>query len=374
MIRPTPPLALLIFCTLALASPHGPAEDDGAAAETAQAFPWVELPDGPVAKAWAGVGETTVPASLGEEFPAARLAEGSAWSEPATWKLWSEWLTSDPSEDRAARRAGLALLALEQGRSEDAWQHFAACSESPEWMARLMPSLLPGVPIETELLASGRVPQLENAALLRPSIPSIPTHDSGMVLARSATVRDLRVGEAVFDMKVTFDSYGVQLDFEWKSGGTAEVNVLIPEPDGFEIRVEYVDWMRQKKKRVPHRVELSEAQPQMSLFARIRSTRALYPGIGSGPFPRELERAGLWIEHSANDPELELLEAAARAASAALGFPVRLREAGQGSPAPNRPVGHVLHLTDPGPERERQLAWLASALERTVLEGRKAGK
>ena len=50
------------------------------------------------------------------------------------------------------------------------------------------------------------------------------------------------------------------------------------------------------------------------------------------------------------------------------------RVAGADSGEAKQPVGHVLRLEAAGPARDRQLGWLASALEQTVLDGRKAGK
>jgi hypothetical protein len=197
-----------------------------------------------------------------------------------------------------------------------------------------------------------------------------------MLPAREATVRDLVVNGTRFDMKITFDSYGVQLDFEWKAGEGASLLVLLPEPDGFEIRVEYVDWMRQKEKRVPHLVELSAQTPQISLFARIRSTQARWPGLVAGALPRELERAGLWLEYAPGEAEVELLQAVAAGAGRALDIPVRARESSQASrvEADSRARGVVMRLAAPGPERSRQLAWLASSVEHTVLARSRAGK
>lgn len=358
-------LALLSFCIQTSAQDAPPA------------FPWVELPDGAVAKAWAGVGEDTVPAQFGEDFPTEKLKAGDAWSSSETWLLWSEWLTSQDAETSvekaAARRAGLAWLALEQGRNEDAWRHFTACANAPEWMALLMPRFLPGTPPEYAPGAAGRPEELPDAVLFTPCIPSMPPSPSGVLLAREATIRDLVVDGARFDMKVLFDSYGVQLDFEWKSGGPANLLVLIPEPDGYKIRVEYLDWIRQDEKRVPMLVELSEQTPQVSLFARILSTQSLWPGSGTGGVPAEMRRAGLWLEHDSGESELELLRAVAQAAARVLGLEVRVRESGT-QPADNKPRGVVLRVPPPGPERQRKLAWLASTLERYALKPAQAGK
>lgn len=358
-------LALLSFCLQA------------GAQDAPRAFPWVELPDGPVAKAWAGVGEDTAPAEFGDDFPAAKLSTGDAWDSGETWLLWSEWLTNQSPEastaKSAARRAGLAWLALEHGRNGDAWTHFAACANAPEWMALLMPRFLPGTPPEHSPGAAGRPDKLPDAVLFKPCIPPLSPSPSGVLLAREATVRDLLVAEARFDMKVTFDSYGVQLDFEWKAGGPANLLVLIPEPDGYKIRVEYLDWIRQDEKRVPMLVELSEQTPQVSLFARILSTQSLWPGSGTGEVPSEMRQAGLWLEHEAQESELALLQAVAQAASRVLNLEVGLREQGA-KPAGTKPRGIILHIPPPGPERKRKLAWLASTLERYALRPAQAGK
>jgi len=352
----------------------------GFAQEQEPVFPWVELPDSPVAKAFAAVGESTAPAQFGADFPLEKFSTGSAWELGETWLKWSEWLVGDKEligrEEAASRRAGLAWLALEHGRNEDAWAHFAACADSPKWMALLMPRFLPGTPALHRPQAAGRPGLLPNGVLLEPCIPSVPASLSGMLLAREATIRDLHVGDARFDMKVTFDSYGVQIDFEWKSGGPARMLVLIPEPDGYTIRVEYVDWMRQDEKRIPHLVELSEEAPQISLFARILSSQSRWPAFGSQEIPSELAQAGLWLEHEANESESEYLRAVAQAATHVLGLKVGLREhiSKPRTTADKTPRGIILRVPPPGPERARKLAWLASTLERYVLARAEAGK
>ena len=343
-------------------------------------FPWVEVPDGAVAKAWASVGENTIPAKFGDDFPLANLGSGKAWDKAETWLEWSEWLVGevegDATEAAAARRAGLACLALEQGRNEDAWRHFSACKEAPEWLALLMPRFLPGLSAEHAPGLAGRPGVLPDAVLFRPCIPSLPPNDSGVLLAREATIRDLRVHEARFDMKVTFDSYGVQLDFEWKSGGSGALLVLIPEPDDYFIRVEYVDWIRQDVKREPHLVELSELTPQVSLFARIRGRQDRWPGFSGGEAPRELSRAGLWLEHEPLETELDYLKAVAEAATRVLGSPVsvRARASERGEAEETEAVGTILRVPAPGPDRSRKLAWFASTLERYVLDAPQTGK
>src|SRR5204863_139988 len=75
-----------------------------------------------------------------------------------------------------ARRAGLARIALAQGRFDDAWDHFAATGGAPEICAALLPGFLPGVAIGSapEGVAvgpGGIVGALPDGVLLAPASP-----------------------------------------------------------------------------------------------------------------------------------------------------------------------------------------------------------
>ena len=69
----------LLACALATAEPDAPA---------------VELPDGPAAVAWAGVGQETAPAPLGGSWLAERTTRAAGGADDpleVRWLAWARW-------------------------------------------------------------------------------------------------------------------------------------------------------------------------------------------------------------------------------------------------------------------------------------------
>ncbi|MEK7676971.1 MAG: hypothetical protein AAB676_14155, partial [Verrucomicrobiota bacterium] len=103
--------------------------------ENASATAPYVLPAGPVATAFEPAFTTSatafanVPSDLGGAGHAPGYAT-AAWRTPATWDAWAKILRAEAGTTApdAERRARLCLLALEQERFEDAWQH--ACRSS----------------------------------------------------------------------------------------------------------------------------------------------------------------------------------------------------------------------------------------------------
>lgn len=375
------PLILHCLSLSSMSSLPAPAQPQGAAQ--------VELPEGAYARAWAAVDPENL-RELPADFRGAVGHEAGPWSSAATWKTWASALEpfsheAESTERRetestarhAAARARLCLLALDQDRLADAWEHFRACgSTDPGWMAALMPELLPGVPAGSPpVLASGDA-RLPAGVLLRPTLPP-PDPERAPVDAfapppeRRASVSGLRIGKGVVDLSIGIDANGVQVDLIHVGGEPVELSVLLPEPTGLEVRVEYVDWSRQNTLREPLPVTLA-AEQRVSLFARCLPSEHPWPALSGGALSENLRRGGLSFVIARDDPERAAIEAAAQAIADLTGLTTRVvddvqptraaKPAVQGSP-----WGGTRISLPPGPERARKLAWLASSVEKHLL-------
>jgi len=326
------------------------------------------LPDSPAAKVWAGVGPQTEPAELPQAFLA--IDGAGAWKLASTWQLWAALLAERPdetAEDLGRRHAQLALLALRHGRAEDAWKHFDALGATPAYAARVMPFLIPGVPPGTEVLAGGAVPALPVGVTLRPQLPPRTAERlEGRVQWREASLADLVIGETRVSLRVALESTGVQVDLTHLAGPALDCAVLLPEPEGWEIRVEYNDWMRQDSVRVPMLVHLDpdayeeEGDKTVSLYGRFLEREPNQPGaLATRELPAQLREGGLWFELPANDAEHALFEAAAASLAPLLGIRVGVRSPGDEETW----TGTTIHVPEDPTERALVLRQLVSAVE-----------
>jgi hypothetical protein len=324
----------------------------------------VEMAEGPCRAAWEASGGK-LPAAApprsasftgadGEEV-SLDLSEGT-WSTPGTWDAWTKAVDlarTEHGEDVQPARCWLARLALQQGRWEDAWSHFEHAGRAAE----LMSSFLPGVTgsIENGVLPDGA---LSDGALIRPAPPP-PTAglQPGYVDVREAWVRGLRVGDAVLDMRVAIEPEGVQIDLEHVSGGSARLVVQLPEPEGLELRVAYIDWMRQDELGPPLEVVVAPGDEPHSLYGRFLGRELEWPTGALERVPAAIDVGGLSLIAADDDPEHARL-AAVCGALARYGCRV----------TPTPPLsGIAFHVPPPGPARERKLAWLVSAYESITL-------
>lgn len=334
----TPPLLLLALAAVA-GSPEAPR---------------VELPPGPAARAWAGVGPETAPAELA---PVAREVLSGA-----DWARWAAELAAERDAEDAdpARRAALALRARAQGRDEDAWRHLAACGGDPTWVAALLPALLPGVPLE--LLAQdgarGVVDALPDGVLLSPAPPPPVAGE----WRREASLAGLRVGGAVLDLTVTVDYDGVQVDLQHRAGEPARVLVQLPEPREFEIRVAYLDWSRLDEPG-PVAVELAPGSEERSVYGRFAARATPWTLELPAELPEGLARGGLVIVHPPDPARRERLAGLDAALAELLGVPCRRVE--RAHPGPPASAEVQVDLFEAG--WEAKLEGLLSQVERFVL-------
>lgn len=335
----------------------------------------VQLPEGPNARAFAGVGPETEAIALGAQLAGRHAVLLDGADRAAVWRAWGQTLErcAASEEESPSERASLALFALEQGRWSDAWAHLERLGGHPEWSAAVLPRLLPGAPAGTPPGRGGLPGALPDGVLLTPAVPP-PTREvlPGRIEPRAAEVRGLRIGEATVDLRVSLDGSGIQVDLAHTGGGPARVRVLLPEPEGLEIRVEYVDWMRQDERRLPLEVELLPGEEEHSLFGRFRPRPLALPASPRGPLPRALERGGLWVERPPCSEELNAeLEAAAAALRGALDLGGGVVEAGV-SPRCEPWAPTLLHVPAEPAAARRLLAAIASRVERhLLLEGRR---
>lgn len=316
----------------------------------------IELPAGPAADLAARLGPEVRPAEL------PRLGQ-DAWADGATWKRWSQLLTQEAGagEPDPARRAELALLALEQGRFDDAWERFTQCAASPSVAAALLPRFLPGA--RSALLADGSVLA---PALPPPSSPEARAAGSlrGGVDRRAMRIDGLAVGSAVIALKISVEVEGVQIDVLHLSGGPVRLSIAIPKDPRFDFSDEYVDWYRAEVKGVAHALSIQPGDEEHTLYARFEPRAPEWPTLLPDDVPAQIASGGLRIEARAGGADLGLLRAVAESLAAGpLHLPAVLRE--PESP-PEAFTGVTIDLSDPT-IRPRKLAWIAGAVERRCL-------
>jgi hypothetical protein len=332
--------------------------------------------DGPVGRAWAGVGPKTSRVRLArEDLPRAP----EAWSSERPWLDWAELLGAEArarasgSAPDSRRRARLALVAWSQGRSDDAWEHLAACTAEPAWIAAAVPHLAPGVPFDLAA-AEGFDPAspLPDGVHLRPALPPplVPAaevaHGRAWIEPRELRVEDLAVGAGLVGLRIALEVDGVQVDVEHRGGGAVALSLTLPEPPDFAIQAEYLNWTRRERLGEPIEVRVDASEPQAYVFGRFQP-RAL---PWSETLPREdnaqLLRHGLELRVAPESGSAGRVAGFAAGLEALLGFGSRVRGL---QPAPAEPPwpGIVVRF-DREAELERKLFALVSLAERYALE------
>jgi len=319
----------------------------------------VLLPEGPAARAWASV-DPAAPihdewmSGLGEDALGV-LTAPEPWELPAGWSAWSRWLTA---EERApAESAALSILAARGGRSEDAWAHYAALVADPAIAAAAMPRLLPGIPHTAKPGAP-----LPDNCLLHPTPPPGALEAARGRIRPVTASSELVVNGATLRLVISIEPSGVEVTLHHLVGGPATVRVQLPELLEREVRVSYIDWMRQDARNEPLTARLTpEMEAPVQLFGRFLARGERLPATPSERLPIQLLKAGLWIEPQGEEEPSAWHGAAAAAISEALGVPGGAR-GGAGAPEGALSAGTVIHIPK-GPEGRRSLARIVRATE-----------
>ncbi len=340
----------------------------------------MELPPGPAARAFAGVGPDTRAAVL-PSAPSVGL-DAPVWRTKEPWQAWAEALRAEAAAATpdAQRRAKLARIALAQGRWDDAWEHFASTGSDPAVCAALLPQFLPGVlsGIPSTAQASGAptifavgpggiIAALPDGVLLRPALPppSVPAAEvligRGWIERREMRLEGLHIGAATLAMKVRLESDGIQIDFDHRGGGAAHVRVVLPEQADFALRVAYVDWVRQDEFAGVLEVNVSPGDETHTLFGRFRPRPIAWPTNLPEGAPRFLTQNGLEFSFPQTAPDAEMFEAASTGFASLLGLAVSTKGAVTGDFA-----GIKIDLGDPTIAR-RKFTGMISLSERFAL-------
>lgn len=332
----------------------------------------LELPESPAARAWAGVGPESAPVEL--ERALFHEDPWLAWprksGQTVEWQRWGEWLAAEGRSESAdpRRRAGLMSIAAQQSRWSDAWVHFERLGGAPEWAAACLPRLLPGVPADHDVLAGGFPDALPAGIVLRPAVPPrIASDPRGSLRPRTAKVTGLVIGETTLDFTITVEPSGIQIDLEHQAGPGVEFAVILPEPAGQRVRIEYVDWMRQEMVRLPLPVKLVPGEEAVTLFGRFDRKSVVLPAAPKGRICAGLRRGGLSIEGPAEGELRESASALAAALGQAFGFPHSYRAYGEKRTV--SPWSGVEMRLAPGQEGLETLIEIVSRAEGFVLDG-----
>jgi hypothetical protein len=334
-----------------------------------------ELPEGRAGRALAKLSATTPAKALPKDLGGAGLVPSvaqDAWSSAATWRTWSESLRAEASSAAVdpARRAQLALLALEQRRTDDAWNHFAAAANAdPEWAAALLPRFLPGVPATSAAGFGGHAGPLPDGVVLSPSLPP-PTEGlaEGRFDRRAMSVSEIYIGAAVVSLRLAVEAEGVQIDVKHVSGGSARFSILIPEPREIGFGNEYVDWYRQDDLHVPRALEVKPGEEEHTLYGRFEGRGTSWSTKIPRELPGQLARGKLWFVVPPKDAERALVDAiAACLTQKQFGFECAVIETGAKVPDWS---GIRFDLSNPA-ERQGKLAWLAASVEAFSLGDRR---
>jgi hypothetical protein len=318
------------------------------------------LPPGPAARAWNST-ESASPAKL--DATVAALARGETWNDPAAWEAWAADLLAERAEPGADpdRGARLALAALGQGRSEAAWDHFAALSGRGAWLAALAPALVLGV-------EPGSPAVLPDGARIAPALPPLDRPTSERVLGwgrlerRGTTLSELRIGDAVVELRVAVEYDSLQIDVKHVSGGAASATFVLPEMLDFERTFTYVDWERTQPG-APLAVAISAETPEIVISCRFQPFRIGWPMTLPDALDERVLRHGFDVSVPSGDPLEPRVRGFAAALARVTGHPARVRTSG-GTPAePALSVGF-----EPAQEhRDAKLRSLTQALEHYAL-------
>jgi hypothetical protein len=314
----------------------------------------VVLPPGPAGTAWSSRKPDAPPSALSADV--ARCSLIARWDERDAWTTWAGDVLAlrDAQADVARARQRLALSALSQGRSEDAWDHFAALPHDDGSMQALLPYFLLG---RGEFAVGA-------GESIAPALPPLARPSSERVLGlgrleqREMRVRGLSIGAAVVDLCVAVQYDGVQVDVEYKGGASSSVAIVPPQPMDFELSAVYVDWERQPSTTGAHTVRISSETPTMTLYARYKPVQLRWSMTLPSALDAQTSEHGFEITLAPEDLDTPRVLGFADALARLTGRPAALRA----TPGTSGPA--VTIALDNAAERPRKERALLSLLER----------
>ncbi len=323
-----------------------------------------EFPSGSLSALAAALAADQAPAVLAREDVA------TDWNDPATFERWRAALESTGGTEVRTARARLALLALRQGRTDDAWTHATIAGADPSLLAALLPRFLPGIGAEDAVGIGGLAGALPDGAVLVPATPPrTKPLERGRIERRMMRVRGLRVGDAVLGLRIVVEPEGVQIDIEHQGGGAARVAVKLPVEPGFELGNEYVDWFQAEVKGVAHVVEIRPGDEEHTLYGRFAVAEHAVHFALPPAAPSSASLGGIAIRPEWGADGLARAEALARALSGRpLVIAARVEAHGAGG-GPAASAGYspiTVDLRDPRTS-EAKVAALCGAVERFLL-------
>ena len=339
------------------------------AARPAEPAPRLELPAGPLADAVALLRTDAPPAAaLAPEGRAAFVS--GALDSAATWRAWGEDLQALRASDKARRvaaRARLALVALEQERPDDAWEHLAALRGDEGALAALLPRFLPGIPAGAALGAGGHAGALADGVELRPALPYEPLREGGGAWApRAARLDGLVVGKARIGLELAVEGEGVQVTVRHQGGEAASVKVRIPRHPEYAIEAEFVDWWQQDTLGTAWELDLVPGGEEHVLYGRFKGGIAARTKLVPKQVPSQLALHGFVLQVEPACKERAALDAFAGAVAGAGGVASSVVDARPASAAADA-APLLVDWTDP---ERRRADWphLAGRIERFLLQ------
>ena len=342
----------------------------------------IELPAGPACSAFAqseqAGGKVSVVPFL--EVPAAFSDE--TWNSV---QVWSEWLmrvrrAAASADPKAAARdhAWLACFALQSGRTDQAWDHFASAPAQPGALRALLPLFFLGNAPQDPTVPDWMT--CVDGQVLRPALPpaSLWSRDlqrgTGRLERRAMRATGLPVGGARIALTIAVEYDGIQIDLVHESGPSVALEIEVPVPAEFELRALMLDWQRQGPQpspgqrvpasQVPSRVkvELGTQTPERSVYAQLAPRDLALNSTRMDQLPAAWRAQGMRLVCEMGDPLAARLAAFAAAMGSELGLECRLEQRSRS--AARSEFGGAEFELFAGPTQSLRLAHWMGQLER----------
>ena len=138
--------------------------------------------------------------------------------------------------------------------------------------------------------------------VLLPDTDASGAHSTCQRLKDAVETHRFKHEDERIDLTISIEATGVQVDVAHRGGGATTVAILIPEPPGYEIRIEYLDWMQTDQPRRPILVDLQPGGEPTTLWGRMIERRISLPTGQADQLPQSLVQGGLFLSLPADDP------------------------------------------------------------------------